>query len=155
MEGVSRLISTLRTFTGTPFFLLDEMHLIGGGIAKQFYRMINPSTKHSYMGTTGQLFYSFRLSNEFSTATCMAKIREHVVLCADKVPRLFEGSLKAAYGHYRAVDWQLFLLAVIPNIVLPFFVEDGAKNALMNLVNGCNLALNRELKESQIIRMDM
>ena len=53
------------------------------------------------------------------------------------------------------MDWQLFLLVVIPNVVLPNFVEEGAKAALMNLVNGCNLALNRELKESQIIRMDM
>ncbi|KAG1444471.1 hypothetical protein G6F56_010284 [Rhizopus delemar] len=64
----------------------------------------------------------------------MAKIREHVILCAAKVPWSFEGSLKAAYSHYRAVDWQLFLLVVIPNIVLPFFVEDDAKNALMNLI---------------------
>lgn len=155
MRDVSSLITSLRTFTGAPFFLLDEMHLIGGGIAKQIYRMINPSARQSFMGSSGYALYCFRLIPEYSAASCMTKIRDQIIRCADKVPKTFEGSLKAAYGHYRAVNWQLFLLVVIPNVVLPNFVEEGAKAALMNLVNGCNLALNRELKESQIIRMDM
>ncbi len=84
----------------------------------------------------------------------MSIVQRQMKVCASKVPPIFEGSFHASFGRYRAVDWQNFLCVIVPNIVLPYLVEYEAKKALMRLVNGCNLALRRTLKEEDVRRME-
>lgn len=153
MRGLSEVISSIPTFSGVPFFCLDEMHLIGGGVAHLVFKFFDYSTRSKYLGTRGPTEYSFRLDDLLQPRKGMETLHGLIKRCASKVPKSFEGSFKAKFAFYRAVDWQNFLLLAIPNIMLMHIVQIEARDALMNLVKGCNLSLRRELTERDLIRI--
>lgn len=153
MRGVSEVISSIPTFSGVPFFCLDEMHLIGGGVAHLVFRFFDYSTRSNYLGTKGPTEYSFRLDALLQPRKGMETLHDLIKKCASKVPKSFEGSFKAKFSFYRAVDWQNFLLVVIPNIMLRHIIQREAKDALMNLAKGYNLALRRELTGRDLNRI--
>lgn len=152
MNGVSEILYSLPTFSGVPFFFLDEMHLFGG-VAQLVFKIIDYRTRNRYIGEKGDRWYLFNLVPSLASNTGMATLNAIIKKCATKIPEIFEGSFQASFKNYRSVDWQNFLCVIIPNILLHHMVNSRAKDALMNLVNGCNLALRREIKESQLIRL--
>ncbi|KAG1463916.1 hypothetical protein G6F56_005190 [Rhizopus delemar] len=153
MRGVSDIVSSLPTFSGVPFFCLDEMHLIGGGIAVLVFKFICPTSRHSFLGPGGYIRYFFRLNRELRSATGMLTLHKKIKKCPAKVPPSFKGSFQTKFNNYRAVDWQIFLLVVDPNILLPYIHQKKAEDSFMCIVNGCSLALNRTISKSQLRRM--
>ncbi|KAG1577616.1 hypothetical protein G6F47_013048 [Rhizopus delemar] len=153
MGQVPELLTSLSTFCGVEFFGIDEMHLIGRGIGHLIFNILNASCNESYIIESGSS-YSFRLKNPLRRTNGMAIVQRQMEVCASKVPQIFEGSFHASFGRYRAVDWQNFLCVIVPNIILPYLVEYEAKKALMCLINGCNLALRRTLKEEDVKKME-
>ena len=153
MGQVPELLTSLSTFCGVEFFGIDEMHLIGRGIGHLIFNILNASCNESYIIESGSS-YSFRLKNPLRRTNGMAIVQRQMEVCASKVPQIFEGSFHASFGRYRAVDWQNFLCVIVPNIILPYLVEYEAKKALMCLINGCNLALRRILKEEDVRKME-
>ncbi|EIE90060.1 hypothetical protein RO3G_14771 [Rhizopus delemar RA 99-880] len=153
MGQVPELLTSLSTFCGVEFFGIDEMHLIGRGIGHLIFNILNASFNESYIIESGSS-YSFRLKNPLRRTNGMAIVQRQMEVCASKVPQIFEGSFRASFGRYRAVDWQNFLCVIVPNIILPYLVEYEAKKALMCLINGCNLALRRTLKEEDVKKME-
>ena len=129
------------------------MHLIGGGIAHLVFKFFDYSTRSAFLGTKGPNEYSFRLNGLLGQSNGMKNLHELIKRCASKIPKFFEGSFGAKFVFYRAVDWQNFLLLLIPNILLRHVVQREARGSLKSLVKGCNLALRRELTERDLTRI--
>ncbi|KAG1435432.1 hypothetical protein G6F56_013977 [Rhizopus delemar] len=55
------------------------------------------------------------------------------------------------FGTYRAVDFQDFLLVVVPLIICPMIASEEARNRLIDLVDGCKLSLLKELTSEDCI----
>ncbi|KAG1494880.1 hypothetical protein G6F46_007892 [Rhizopus delemar] len=153
MGQVPELLASLPTFYGVEFFGIDEMHLIGRGVGHLIFNILNTSCNGSYIIESGST-YSFRLKNPLRRTNGMTLVQRQMEVCASKVSPIFEGSFHASFDRYRAVDWQNFLCVIVPNIILPYVVEYEAKKALMCLINGCNLALRRTLKEEDVRKME-
>ncbi|KAF1802029.1 hypothetical protein V8B55DRAFT_1594202 [Mucor lusitanicus] len=49
LDAVDPLFCNLNTFTGVEFFLGDEMHLLGQGLGKLVFNMLNPITADKYV----------------------------------------------------------------------------------------------------------
>ncbi|KAG1438962.1 hypothetical protein G6F56_012457 [Rhizopus delemar] len=129
--AVPQLFSSIITFSGVPFFAMDEMHLIARGIAKLVYDLINPAIN-----------------------TKFREIGDRIKESRGTIPRIFEGGWTDHFGAYRAVDWQDFLGVAMPLIVCPNFVRSTTDKAVMDLVNGCNRALSHELDTNDILKLE-
>lgn len=151
MIGVDSLISSLPTFSGTAFFLGDEMHLIAKGISTLVFNLLDPVKNSKFMKIGSTKTYTFTLKN--SSVNSMDIILKKIYNTRVDIPSAFEGSWDSAVGFYRAVDYLDFLLYAVPTIVLPLVVDLGARNALMNLVNGCSISLQWNISESDISKM--
>ena len=138
MPGVSPVITSMPTFSGVPFFIMDEMHLIGRGMGCQIYVMLNPTKNLRFRGLLG---YSFTLVTGFTGPQIMEMVGRYIRLSKATMPRCFEGSWDAPSGHYRAVDWEDFSSAVVPGIFLQYIADDITKKMVMCLVNGCNRSM--------------
>ncbi|KAI8332185.1 hypothetical protein BD560DRAFT_341296 [Blakeslea trispora] len=67
---------------------------------------------------------------------------------------VFEYSFNSRKGYYRAVDWQQFLLYVVPTMVVPNLKYVEARNGLMSLVDACSIALQKEITSQEVIKME-
>ncbi|KAG1442091.1 hypothetical protein G6F56_011209 [Rhizopus delemar] len=81
MPGVPWIITSSATFSGFPFFAMDEMHLIGG--------------EHGYC------FELLRLPGDLSVMEAVAK---YMHLSRATMPPCFEGCWESCFKNYRAVD---------------------------------------------------
>jgi hypothetical protein len=84
----------------------------------------------------------------------MASASQQIKFSKPRIPLLFEGCWDDQFGLYRAVNWQGFLAVVIPLIVLVYLEEDRTKENIMNLVNGCILALEHALPSSDLAQLE-
>lgn len=141
-----RLFSSIVTFSGVPFFAMDEMHLISRGIAKLVYDLINPAINTKFKGTNSQYTFAMGIN--------IKQIGDHIKESRGTIPRIFEGGWTDHFGAYRAVDWQDFLGVAVPLIVCPNFVRSATDKSVMDLVNGCNRALSHELDVNDILKLE-
>ena len=142
MPGVPHTIASMPTFSGVPFFGMDEMHLIGEGISKLVYSLLNPLKNKDFRGQSG---YSFELSGRPARTTIMANIIKYIGLSKATVPPSFEGRWDGHFEKYRSVDWEDFFSVAVPCIFLQYIANDLAKIKLMAVVNGCNRSMDREI----------
>lgn len=153
MPGVPSLITSLRTFSGVPFFGMDEMHLISRGIGQLLFSMLEPRSNSKFRVESADN-YTFQFRRLRNSTITMTTIGQQIKLSKPRVPLLFEGCWDDQFGLYRAVDWQDFLTVVVPLIILSCLEDDNAKEHIMNLVNGCILALERVLSSADLIEME-
>ncbi|OAD71629.1 hypothetical protein PHYBLDRAFT_170286 [Phycomyces blakesleeanus NRRL 1555(-)] len=124
LQRVKRTIplATLKVFSGPLFFALDEMHGLCHGISKQVWGLVS--------GTYGT-GYCFALSSgvwkEIGTAMDVYKNP----------------------GSFKATNWADFLLFVIPMLVAEHIGDATAWNALLGLVQACNLLMSWELSAEE------
>lgn len=158
MPGIPRLISSIKTFTKTTFYLGDEMHCISRGIGALVYNLLNPRTnvkfKHINIGTDTSIHsYTFELHH--SSPDIMSNLGKLVDKSCVNIPPAFEGSWDGILGINRAVDYLDFLLYIVPTIIVPLLVSSPAKVALMDLINGCLIALQWDISRDDLTTMNM
>lgn len=69
------------------------------------------------------------------------------------IPVSFQGSFDNVFAKTdgtRGVDWLDFLLYVVPTIVVPSLPNREVKNAVLDLIKGCALALQWKLTTSLV-----
>ena len=81
-------------------------------------------------------------------------IDKYVNLSRVNIPTTFEGAWDCVKGRSRHVNWQDFLLYIIPTVVLQHLQHHNTKEALMNLINGCAIALQWSLSQSDVNKMN-
>ncbi|OAD66231.1 hypothetical protein PHYBLDRAFT_152803 [Phycomyces blakesleeanus NRRL 1555(-)] len=121
LNGQSPL-ATLKVFSGPLFFALDEMHGLCHGISKQIWGLVSGTygTDHCFALSSG-------VRKEIGTAMDVYKNP----------------------GSFKAVDWADFLLFVIPMLVAEHIGDATAQNALLGLVQACNLLMSWELSAEE------
>lgn len=157
MPGVPSLITSIPTFTGTPFFLCDEMHLIARGIGILSYNLVSPAenTKFKSLSTIEhQKPYTFDFDDHIQRSTIMDIISNEINQTRLHIPTTFQGSWDSLKGFNRAVDWLDYLLYVVPTLIVPRLKYKEAQNAFMDLVNGCSIALQWSISEAELNKMD-
>ncbi|OAD72404.1 hypothetical protein PHYBLDRAFT_169535 [Phycomyces blakesleeanus NRRL 1555(-)] len=137
LNGQSPLV-TLKVFSGPLFFALDEMHGLCHGISKQVWGLVSGTygTDHCFALSSG-------VRKEIGTA--MYKTR-------NTIPTSFHGDWRDVYknpGSFKAVDWADFLLFVVPTLVAERIGDATARNALLGLVQACNLLMSWELSAEE------
>lgn len=153
MKGLHQLIISLPTFFDPVYFLCDEFHL-AKNISQLCYDLISPNDNLRFKGSSSD-DYSFDLNVPFARATkFFEKIDEYVHNSRETIPASFEGNWERAKGHNRAVDWLDFLLYILPTIVIQHLKHTEAKDALMNLVYGCSIALQWSVSKLDINKMN-
>ena len=68
-------------------------------------------------------------------------------------PTVFDFSFDPRPHFFRAVDWQHFLLHVVPTSVIPYLRHASTKNALMDLCNACAISLQWTISPHELARM--
>ncbi|OAD79471.1 hypothetical protein PHYBLDRAFT_162541 [Phycomyces blakesleeanus NRRL 1555(-)] len=115
-------LATLKVFSGPLFFALDEMHGLCHGISKQIWGLVSGTygTDHCFALSSG-------VRKEIGTAMDVYKNP----------------------GSFKAVDWADFLLFVVPTLVAERIGDATAWNALLGLVQACNLLMSWELSAEE------
>ncbi|OAD68778.1 hypothetical protein PHYBLDRAFT_173193 [Phycomyces blakesleeanus NRRL 1555(-)] len=133
LNGQSPLAS-METFSGPFFFALDEMHGLCHRIGKQVWGLVRGK-----YGIKHPLCLSLATQREIGAAMVAAK---------STIPTLLHGAWRDVTknaGFFRAVDWADFLLFVVPTLVAERVQDLVARNALLGLVQTCNLLMSWEL----------
>lgn len=152
MVGIPRLLSSLSTFSGVSFFGMDEMHLIARGIGKLVYLLLDPTSSSKFKGSNSDR-YTFQFRPRTNGRITMKNIGQLIVQSRPRVPASFEGSWDDRFDLYRAVDWQDLLTVIVPTVIVPHLSSEVAKVRLMNLVNGCIIALQRSVTAADLIKL--
>lgn len=132
---------------------MDEMHLIARGMGQLLFDLLHYRNNSKFQ-VEGSSDYTFQFDQRRSPAAIISEISSRIEQSAPTVPRTFEGRWNDRLDNYRAVDWQDWLLYIIPTIVLQYIDNEQAKRAIMNLVNGCTMSLERELTADDLVRLD-
>ena len=130
----------LPTFHGATFFPIDIMHLLGPGIGKQLWSMIQ--------GTYGTENCPLYLSNNNQEL-----IGTRVASSRSLTPSSFSGDcgdISCQSGFYRAVDWIHFVLYIVPTTVLDFFTDSTTRKALIDISTIYRYAFSREMGNDEI-----
>lgn len=151
------IFSMLPSFSGSPYFALDELHLIGHGIAKHIYQLITVDlspTKNTHFFYTYQDGSLARSNFPFYIKRSDLKLLGQTIENSRKhIPVSFDGSFDNFIGNtegVRAVDWLDFLLYVVPTLVVPLVRGTACKKALLSLVRGISISLQWHLDEDLI-----
>lgn len=151
MSSVPNSIASLPTFTGAEFFLCDEMHLIGRNMSNLIKNLIFDNDK--FKGSDNTKSYTFRLKSRIRKERLLQDVYNQMVSSREYIPEMFEGHWNGNQSRVRAVDLQDFLLYVIPTMVIQHLEEEEARDALMNLVNGCLIALQWSITTTELSKM--
>ncbi|CAO3618584.1 unnamed protein product [Mucor hiemalis] len=147
---------TLPSFCGTFFHPLEEMHMLGHGIGKLIYRLLvktNQGNEHLYFhNDKSAKHYPFTIDKKqlLAAGKSIDASRAHI-------PVSFQGSWDNIINKLdgvRAVDYLDFLLFVVPTLLVPLLQKNKTRTAVMNLVQGCSIALQWELTEDSIVQME-
>ncbi|KAG2193951.1 hypothetical protein INT47_003521 [Mucor saturninus] len=155
----ANLFSALPFFCGSSYYGLDEMHLLGQGIGRFIFDVIvkvNQSNDTSYYskkkGNFNKDAYTFKVSKKQLelVGDCITKSRANI-------PVSFQGSwdnLLSKIDGARAIDFLDFLLYVVPTLLVPLFEKTSVRKALLMLSRGCAIALQWELTDSLVQKME-
>lgn len=146
------IFSPLLSFSGATFFALDEMHTLSHGIGKHLYQLL---TVDLYPNKNTHFFYtqqdkSISKNNYpfFIKRSDLKEIGLSITKSRKNIPTTFEGSFDNMIGNtegVRAVDWQDFLLYIIPTLIVPLIESRSCRKAILALVRGCALSLQWNL----------
>ncbi|KAF7720912.1 hypothetical protein EC973_005780, partial [Apophysomyces ossiformis] len=138
----------LRSFTGSLFFGLDEMHLLGHGLARLLWNLLlNDKQKFGDNTITEQ--YPFKLKR----GVTLRMIGDAVQSSRQYMPTAFQSkwnNIATDSGHYRAVDWLDFLLYVVPTIVVDSLELDETRFAVLKLILACQISLQWEITAADL-----
>jgi hypothetical protein len=156
MPGVPSLFTDLPTFSGVPFFFLDEMHCIAKNIGTLVYSLIDPGHFNKFKGDNESMYsdYLFAFKDNVDITTIMQDINNMIVAARPTIPTNFQGTWDKMPSFYRAIDFLDYLLYIIPSIVIPLLKFEDAKKALMDLVSGCSIALQWRITSRELTEMD-
>ena len=145
MEGVSELLTSLPTFMGTFSFFGDELHMIGHGLGHLVYNLLDPKANGRFK-VKSSLEYSF----DFDQPGYFQDLIDWIAFSKPTNPTAFNFSFQLKKGSLRAVDWQFFLLHIVPTMIIPYLKYPSAKKALISLVNACSISLQRSITEGEL-----
>ena len=152
MRGVSSLITSLPTFMGSFSFFGDELHMISHGLGHMVSNLIDSRHSKRFM-KAGSKQYSFEVNSQFSQKDFIEQVDQWIKESKRTTPTAFDFSFDPRRGFFRAVDWQFFLLHIVPAIVVTYLKYDGAKEALMNLSNACAISLQKSITPNELSKM--
>ncbi|KAG2204467.1 hypothetical protein INT47_005258 [Mucor saturninus] len=156
--NIEPLFTSLPTFTHPTFFALEELHLIGQGIAKHVFELLTVLMKKTYnkaialryAPTEGELeeenitsaidlHFTFGISKDK-----LIKIGNFIKLSRPTVPTTFsskwENPIEQSVGN-RGVDWIDFLVYMVPTAFVPALLHNNVKKPLLVLCKPCAVAL--------------
>jgi hypothetical protein len=123
-------------------------------ISRLCYDLISPLDNERFKSLHGTE-YSFELNSSYpNPKKIFDAIDVYVNKSRETIPLSFEGSWQNVKGLSRAVDWQDFLLYIIPTLVIQHLKHKKTKDALMNLVYGCSIALQWSISKSDTNKMN-
>ncbi|KAI7873642.1 hypothetical protein K492DRAFT_111484, partial [Lichtheimia hyalospora FSU 10163] len=140
------LFADLPTFHGASFFPMDIMHMLGQGIAKQFWALISDD---KYNGEEN--------SNPLSLPVVQCKTIGVEVANCRSLSKDFSrdcGNVYTRSGYYRAIDWLHFMMYLVPTIVARYF-DGETRNAILQLIHVYHIACKRELTEDDVMLMEI
>ena len=94
---------------------------------------------------------SFAVSAPFTQRSFIDQLGAWIVESKPTSPAAFDYSFDSRTGYYRAVDWQQFLLYIVPNMVIPNLKHEETRVALMTLVNAVSIALQKSISTQDIV----
>ncbi|SAL96241.1 hypothetical protein, partial, partial [Absidia glauca] len=148
-------VASLNTFSGPHFFGLDEMHMIGHGLAKMLFTLFQPVKKNDMSNDRDKRRYNTTFDYPFSLDDLEIKsVGNDMLLSRPNIPlSFFHGNWDNIEKHQsaRAVDWMDFLLFVVPTLVIPSVHLSIAREKLNNLIISVHLCLSWELSPSDIL----
>ena len=97
--------------------------------------------------------YSFAVYAPFTQRSFNDQLGAWIVESKPISPAAFDYSFDSRTGYYRAVDWQQFLLYIVPTMVIPNLQFEEARVALMNLVNAVSIALQKSISTQDMADM--
>ena len=152
MRGVSSLITFLPTFMGSFSFFGDELHMIGHGLGNMISNLIDFRHCKRFM-KKGSGEYTFDVSPRYTQKNFAEQLDQWIRESKPTTPTAFDFSFDPRIGFFRTVDWQFFLLHIVPAMVVPHLKYDDAKEALMNLSNACAISLQKFITPSELSKM--
>ena len=152
MPGIPDLFTSLPTFSDAFFFFGNELHMLGHGMGHLIYNLIDPETNDFYKAV-GISTYSFDVDSVYSPREFMSKVGEWNNASKVTCPTAFDYSFDKRKGYYRAVDWQQFLLYIVPTIIVPRLLHAETQKALMKLVYAVSISLQKFISERDLTAM--
>lgn len=151
----------LPTCRGPSFWGLEEMHLIGHGIAKHMFQLVTdlesartskyrPSDEEK--STRSDWPFTFYVSNND-----LRSIGKLIPECRPMTPTAFNFSFEDIMNGYvaqRAVDWQDILFTIFPTMIVPCLTNDGAAEPVLALIRACKTALQWRVTEDELLTME-
>ena len=144
MRGVSELITSLPTFKGAFSFFGDELHMLGHGIGHMAYNFFDPSSKNKFK-VSNSSSYTFDVIDGFTLRSFTDNLGKWIAESKNTTPILFDYSFDSKTHFYRAVDWQHYLLHVVPTSVVPYLRHTATKMRLWICVMLVPLACSGQL----------
>ena len=144
MNGPSLFIQKkFYAIKGPEFYALDEMHLVYHGLGHLYLNLIN--SKFDLNSNISP----FAIDDIDEIMTSMRQSRQNI-------PTAFNGNWQTVLsGIVRAVDWQDFLLLVVPTLIVPRLKTKKAQEATMALVRACQKLLTYELTRIDVENIEM
>ncbi|OAD79362.1 hypothetical protein PHYBLDRAFT_139394 [Phycomyces blakesleeanus NRRL 1555(-)] len=126
-------LATLDAFSGPYFFVLDEMHSICHGVAKQVWGLVTGKYRKKHL-----LVLSVEVQKEIGAAMALTR---------KTIPTSFYGAwrdISKNARYFKAVDWADFFLFIVPTLVAEQIRNIPAQKTLLGLVQVCNLLMSWE-----------
>ena len=123
------------------------------GMGHLVYNLLHPKTLDKYYAANPR-GNPFDANMSLSQKNFMIQLGDWITASRLTCPAAFNYSFDKRTRYYRALDWQDFLLYIVPTLVVPHLVHRGAKKALMSLVNAVSISLQREISSQDLKEMD-
>ncbi|SAM00093.1 hypothetical protein [Absidia glauca] len=148
-------VASLPTFTGVHFFGLDEMHLLGHGLAKMLFALVLPVKTNKMASRQDKAFPDVPANYPFCSANTnlLQNVGKDMLSSKPDIPlSFFNGNWDNIEQHQsaRAVDWMDFLLFVVPTLIIPSLYHPKAREKLKNLIISIHLSLHWQLHASDV-----
>jgi hypothetical protein len=152
----------LDTFSGFPFFNLEEMHLIGHGIAHHLFDLsavtLRGDTKHVSLYRKSEeekdedYGYTFDIPKQD-----MIRIGYLMSESRSTVPTTFNSKWENQTGGYvanRAVDWHDVIIHQFGTMIVPLYVHEATKVAVLALIRALKLSLQWRITEQDVVQIE-
>lgn len=168
--NIEPLFVSLPSFTHPTGFALEDLHLVGQGLAKHVFDLLTVSMNKSYnkcialrytpsqdeledegIASASNWPFTFDIPKEK-----LIEIGKLVELSRATVPSTFnskwENPIEQSGGN-RGVDWIDFLLYMVPTVFVPALEHDHARKPLLFLTKVCAVALKWRVTQDDLSMM--
>ncbi|KAG2191063.1 hypothetical protein INT47_012048, partial [Mucor saturninus] len=149
--NIEPLFTSLPTFTHPTFFALEELHLIGQGIAKHVYAPTEEELEEENITSAIDWPFTFEIPKDK-----LIKIGNFIELSRPTVPTTFsskwENPIEQSGGN-RGVDWIDFFLYMVPTTFVPALLHNNVKKPLLFLCKACAVALKWRITREDLTMM--